>query len=233
MTSTFQTLGVITARGGSKSIPKKNMYMAGGKPLIAYCIDAALASRAFDRLIISTDDPAIADFAKAQGIEAPFMRPAELAGDDIGHLAVMRHAVGWMQEREQYAPEIAGIIVPTAPLVQPSDFEEAKKILVESGADSVVGVKEVPFKYHPLKAFVEGDGFLTYSAGRTMRRQDLPRAFYSTAAIYFFRTALLFREAPSLYGERVMPYIMEEDLDINTMEDMSEFERRLSGALAR
>lgn len=230
MTSVSQTLGVVTARGGSKSIPGKNMYPVSGRPLIAYCIDAALSSRAFDRIIISTDDSAIAEFAESKGIEVPFMRPAELATDDARHLDVMRHAVSWMRDRKGYHPEIAAVIVPTAPLVRPSDFETAKKILIESGADSVVGVKEMPFKQHPFKAFVERDGILTYSTERTMRRQDLPRAYYSTAAIYFFRTILLWREAPSLYGERVMPYVMDEDLDINTMEDMHEFERRLAAA---
>ncbi|TSD03978.1 MAG: N-acylneuraminate cytidylyltransferase [Parcubacteria group bacterium Greene0714_36] len=196
------TLGVITARGGSKGIPGKNMYRVRGQPLIGYCIEAAAAS----------------------------MRPTDLAGDAVGHLPIMRHAVEWLERHEQYRPEIVGIIVPTAPLVRAADFDAAKKILVESGADSVVGVKEVPFKYHPAKAFLEQEGFLTYGAGRAMRRQDLPRAYYSAAAIYFFRTALLFREEPSLYGERVLPYLMEDDLDINTMEDMREFERRLCGA---
>ncbi len=224
------TLGVITARGGSKGIPGKNMYRVRGQPLIGYCIEAAAASRAFDRIIISTDDPAIAAFAKSRGVEIPFMRPTDLAGDAVGHLPIMRHAVEWLERHEQYRPEIVGIIVPTAPLVRAADFDAAKKILVESGADSVVGVKEVPFKYHPAKAFLEQEGFLTYGAGRAMRRQDLPRAYYSAAAIYFFRTALLFREEPSLYGERVLPYLMEDDLDINTMEDMREFERRLCGA---
>ena len=227
------TLGVITARGGSKGIPGKNMYVVDGKPLIAYCIESAVASRAFDRIIISTDDRKIAACAQSRGIEVPFMRPRELAGDGVGHLAVMRHAVEWLERHEKYRPEIAGIIVPTAPLVRPSDFEAAKKILLESGADSVVGVREMPFKYHPLKAFLERDGWLTYSPGRTMRRQDLPRAYYSAAAIYLFRAALLFRAEPSLYGKRVMPYVMEDDLDINTMEDMEEFENRLRDGSSR
>lgn len=227
------TLGVITARGGSKGIPGKNMYVVAGKPLIAYCMEAAAASGAFDRIIISTDDQAIAAFAKSKGIEVSFMRPLELAGDDVGHVAVMRHALQWMREHEQYQPAIAAIIVPTAPLVRPSDFSAAKKILIKSDADSVVGVKEMPFKYHPDKAFLERDGFLAYSAGRTMRRQDLPRAYYSTAAIYFFRAALLFAPEPSLYGSRVLPYVMHEDLDINTMEDMREFERKVRGEVLR
>ncbi len=227
------TMGVITARRGSKGIPGKNMYAVAGKPLIAYCIEAAAASRAFDRIIISTDDSAIAAYAGANGIEVPFMRPPELAEDGVGHLAVMRHAVEWMEREEKYLPEIVGIIVPTAPLVRPSDFAKAKKILADSDADSIIGVKEMPFKYHPAKAFLEKDGFLAYGAGRGLRRQDLPRAYYSTAAIYLFRAALLFRTEPTLYGERVLPYLMEEDLDINTMEDMREFERRLGDEASR
>lgn len=227
------TLGVVTARGGSKGIPGKNMYVVGGKPLIAYCIEAAISSGAFDRIIISTDDPAIAAFAKSKGIEAPFVRPAHLAGDDVGHLAVMRHAVEWMEREEKYAPTIVGIIVPTAPLVRSSDFAGAKKMLAESDANSVIGVKEMPFKYHPSKAFLERDGLLTYGVGRTMRRQDLPRAYYSTAAIYFFRTELLFAPEPSLYGSRVLPYVMDEDLDINTLDDMREFERKVREGASR
>lgn len=228
MTSASLTLGVITARGASKSIPGKNMYAVGGKPLIAYCIEAAVASRAFNRLIISTDDPAIADFAKSKSIEVPFLRPAELAGDTIGHAAVMHHAVSWMREHGGCDAEIAGIIVPTAPLARSQDFTAAKKILIEGNADSVVGVKEMPFKYHPAKAFIERDGILTYTPERSTRRQDLARAYYSTAAIYFLRTEVLFRDPPSLYGERVLPYVMDEDLDINTMDDMHEFERRVA-----
>ena len=196
-------------------------------------MEAASASHAFDRLIISTDDPAIAAFAQSKGIEAPFLRPSELATDNVGHLPVMRHATAWMERHARYSPEIVAIIVPTAPLVRPSDFERAKKILMKNGADSVVGVREMPFKYHPLKAFLERNGRLTYSTGRAMRRQDLPRAYYSTAAIYLFRAALLFGKTPSLYGARVLPYIMKEDLDINTMEDMREFEKRIGGAHGR
>src|SRR3989344_694173 len=109
-------LGVITARGGSKGIPGKNIKPMLGKPLIAYTIEAALASQVFDRLIISTDDPEIARVAKEHGCEAPFMRPPELAEDKTPHLPVMRHAVEWLKDNEGYSPDYAMILQPTSPL---------------------------------------------------------------------------------------------------------------------
>ena len=97
-------LGVVTARAGSKGIPGKNTRLLGGKPLLSYTIDAALASSAFDRLILSTDDDRAAGIAREGGCEVPFMRPAELSADDTPHLPVMQHAVAWLRDREQYTP---------------------------------------------------------------------------------------------------------------------------------
>ena len=97
----MKVLGVITARGGSKGIPGKNLKPLAGKPLIAYTIEAAQQSGAFDRLILSTDDPAIADTARALACDVPFTRPAELARDDTKHLAVMQHAVEWLRDRRR------------------------------------------------------------------------------------------------------------------------------------
>src|SRR5665213_4177464 len=95
-------LGVVTARGGSKGIPGKNLKLLAGKPLIAYTIDAARESGVFDRLILSTDDAAIADEARCLGCDVPFMRPAELARDTTPHLPVMIHAVQWLDAHQQY-----------------------------------------------------------------------------------------------------------------------------------
>ena len=92
----MKVLGVITARGGSKGIPGKNLKLLGGRPLIAYTIDAARQSGVLDRLILSTDDAAIAEVAQGLGCEVPFLRPPELARDDTPHLPVMQHAVEWL-----------------------------------------------------------------------------------------------------------------------------------------
>src|SRR5439155_23829738 len=102
-------LGVVTARGGSKSIPGKNLNLLHGKPLIAYPIEASRESGVFDRLILSTDDPEIAATARVLGCEAPFLRPADLARDDTLHLAVMQHAVAWLAGHPGYRP--AGVMI--------------------------------------------------------------------------------------------------------------------------
>jgi len=130
----------VTARGGSKGLPGKNLRLLAGKPLIAYTIDAAVASGAFDRLVLSTDDADIATVARTLGCAVPFTRPAELARDETPHLPVVQHAVRWLDEHERYRPDAVMILQPTSPLRQPQHISEAVALLERSGADSVVGV---------------------------------------------------------------------------------------------
>jgi CMP-N-acetylneuraminic acid synthetase len=136
-------LGVVTARAGSKGIPGKNTRRLAGKPLIAYTIESALASGAFDRLILSTDDEEAARIAKDLGCEVPFLRPAALSADDTPHLPVMQHAVDWMRDEQHYQAEWVMILMPTSPLRQPSHIVESVNLAVRSGADSVVSVDEI------------------------------------------------------------------------------------------
>ena len=233
-------LGVITARGGSKGIPGKNIKLLGGKPLIAYTIEAARASGIFDRLILSTDDGAIADVARKYGAEVPFLRPVELALDTTPHLPVMQHAAGWLKKHEGYSSDYIAIHQPTSPLRQPRHLQEAFGRLVESGADSVIGVAEIPGHHHPLWALRrDHEGFATlFVSGdavrnRAPRRQELgDTAYTNSGAIYMFKTALLFDPArPNFYGERVAAYIIEDryNINIDAMEDW----RRAEEALER
>src|SRR5689334_2212137 len=115
-----RVLGVVTARAGSKGIPGKNTKPLAGKPPILYILDAAIASNAFDRVIVSTDDPAAADLARSHGCEVPFMRPAELAADTTPHLPVMQHALAWLRDEQRYEPDCVMTLLPTAPLCQPA-----------------------------------------------------------------------------------------------------------------
>src|SRR3989344_3893142 len=173
-------LGVITARGGSKGIPGKNIKPLLGKPLIAYTIEAAQESGVFDRIILSTDDPAIAEVAKKYGCEVPFIRPKELAEDNAQHLPVMRHAIQWLKEHEGYEPDYTMILFPTCPFRQPEHIREAVDIILKTGADSVLGVSRVPGHFNPYRSMDKGvDGKLVLVNGqpvrkRIMRRQDLP-----------------------------------------------------------
>ena len=207
----MKVLGVITARGGSKGIPGKNLKPLAGKPLIAYTIDSAQSSRAFDRLILSTDDPEIAAYARANGCEVPFMRPADLARDDTIHLRVMEHAVAWMRDHAAYRPDAVMILQPTSPLRRPEDIRDAIRLLAESDADSVISVSEVSAHDHPMRTLrvdEQGNAVLFVTGEpvrrRINRRQDLPPAFVMNGAIYLFRTHLLFEKEPTLYGDRAV-----------------------------
>lgn len=224
-----KVLGIVTARGGSKGIPGKNIKPLLGKPLIAYTIEAAKESGVIDRLILSTDDPQIAEAAKQYGCEVPFMRPAELAQDKTPHLPVIQHAVQWLKDKENYWPDYVMILQPTSPLRQPLHIKEAVDLIVKTGADSVLSVAEIPENYSPYKAMVVGqDGLLTlFKDGqpvrkRPTRRQDLSQTYWSVGLIYLFKTNLLFDpKEPSLYGDKVTPQIIENKyrIDINIPED--------------
>jgi CMP-N,N'-diacetyllegionaminic acid synthase len=231
-------LGVVTARAGSKGIPGKNTRRLAGKPLIAYTIESALASRVFDRLILSTDDEEAARIAQDLGCEVPFMRPAELCADDTPHLPVMQHAVAWMRDAQHYRPDWVMILMPTSPLRRPSHLVEAVALAVASGADSVVSVDRMPAHFHPLRALtVDGQGWARLFVGdrpvreRPVRRQEMPEAWVFNGAIYLFKADLLFAPDPSLYGERVGAYPMAPPFghNIDDEADWAEAERILSG----
>lgn len=235
----MKALGVVTARGGSKGLPGKHLRWLAGRPLIAYTIAAAQASGVLDRLVISTDDPAIAEAARALGCEVPFLRPAVLAADDTPHLPVMQHVVGWLRDREGYRPDAVVILQPTAPLRRPEDIRGALALLEVSGADSVVSVSELPAHVHPLRAVrVDEAGYATLFVGgapvreRIGRRQDLPPAWVLNGAVYAFRPHVLDPPAPSLYGDRVAAYRMPAayGLSIDTPADWEEAERVIARA---
>jgi CMP-N-acetylneuraminic acid synthetase len=232
-----RVLGVVTARGGSKGIPGKNLKPLGGQPLIWHTLQSAAASRAFDRTILSTDDRAIAEYAQSMGCEVPFMRPPELARDQTPHLPVMEHAVRWMADHEGYRPDAVMILQPTAPLRRTIDIIAAVRLLASSTADSVVGVSPVSSHVHPLNMVRVGDdGTATlFVSGeplrrRIRRRQDLPPAWVINGAIYIFRPATLTAAEPSLYGERSLALPIPEPygLSLDHPEDWGRAEQALA-----
>lgn len=232
----MKILGLITARGGSKGIPGKNIKPLGGKPLIAHTIEAAKSSGVFSRLVVSTDDMAIASVSREYGAEVPFTRPAELAQDKTASLPVLAHAVTWLREQQGFFPEITVLMQPTAPLLQPFHVREAVDLLSTSGADSVVGVSDVPGHCNPHWQFrVSEGGKMSVFTGEPFRdlikqRQDLPKTYTRNGAIYAFRTELLFAPEPSFYGTDVRAYIMDAKYGVNidSMEDFVIAEYRLA-----
>ena len=231
-------LGVVTARAGSKGLPGKNTKLLAGKPLIAYTIEAALASGIFDRLIITTDDERAAAIARELGCEVPFMRPPELSRDDTPHLPVMVHAAQWLRDREGYLSDWTMILMPTSPLRQPRHIVESVELATRTGADAVVSVDEVPAHFHPMRTLtVDANGWARLFVAdrpvreRPVRRQGMPGAWVFNGAVYLFQTALLFGADPTLYGDRVQAYSMTPPYghNIDDAKDWAEAERLLSG----
>lgn len=228
-------LGIITARGGSKGIPGKNIKALAGKPLIFYTIDAAQKSGVFDRLILSTDDEKIASVARSYGCDVPFIRPKELADDNTQHLPVIQHAVSWLKENEGYYSDFVMILQPTSPLRQSFHIQEAVDLIFKNNGDAVLSVAEMPENFSPHKAMVADEyGALRLFNGdpvkkRIARRQDLQKTYWSVGSMYLFKTDLLFGDDPNFYGENVLPYIVDKKyvVDINESEDWEVAERAL------
>lgn len=216
-------VGVITARGGSKAIPHKNTVPLAGKPLIAWTIEAALQSRRLDRLIVSTDDPEIAETSRAWGAEVPFLRPAELAEDNTPHILVMLHSLSWLNESAAASPDYLLLLQPTSPLRTAEDIDTAIEIAEARDAIAVVSVAEM--HRHPylskriledgtLADFVETD--IAY-----LRRQALPPAYALNGAIYLNRPESLLRDR-TFVPPGTLAYVMppERSMDVDSPWDL-------------
>jgi CMP-N,N'-diacetyllegionaminic acid synthase len=224
-----KVLGVITARGGSKSVPGKNLKRLGGKPLIAYTVDAARESGVFDRTIVSTEDAAIAQAARDLGCELPFVRPTSLSADETKHLDVMEHAVRTLRD-QGYVADAVMILQPTSPLRRPQDIRASVELLASSGADSVVSVSAVPAHFNPMRTLrLDERGFATlFVTGaplrtRINRRQDMPDAWTMNGAVYLFRSSVILAAEPSLYGDSTAAYVMPDPYGIS-IDDLTDWE---------
>ena len=213
-----KVLGLILARGGSKSIPKKNIKLLGGKPLIAHTIDKAKRSKTIDRIILSTDSEEIAAVGREYGAETPFMRPAELAQDATQDLPCFEHALAWLRDNENWKPDFVVHLRPTHPFRKVEHIDEGVRLLAtHPAADSVwtVGVPPVT----PYKMFSVGaDGFLkpvlTIPGEKetfNWPRQKLPKAYnhYGQVDVARYQTIM---EKHSMCGENILPIFLEGEL---------------------
>lgn len=219
----MRVLGVIPARGGSKAIPRKNIKEFAGRPLISWTIDAARASGALDRLIVSTDDEEIRRVAQGLGADVPFLRPRELATDEAPTAPVVRHVLDWLEEHESWRPELVAVLEPTSPARRPEHIVGPLELLARSRADSVATVSEVPHHYVPEKVLLLGpDGSIRGASGtpvRSMlhRRQDLARYYALNGLLFACRAEMICGQPPTLWGEHVVGYVVDRryslDLD--------------------
>lgn len=223
-----RTVAVIPARGGSQSIPDKNIRDFAGRPLIAWTIEKGLAAKGVERVIVSTDSERIAAVARSEGAEVPFLRPASLSNADTAIEPVLRHAYEWLSDTDGYRVDSLVLLFPTNPLREVRHIEEALKLFHESKADAVVTVNESPAHYTPYWTLVRNEhGMVRYFSGQDIRkgytrRQDFPqRCFAKNDLVFVLRPQNLLENPPSLYGARTELLITERiyDGDINTQED--------------
>jgi CMP-N,N'-diacetyllegionaminic acid synthase len=199
----MRVLGVITARGGSKGIPGKNLVPLLGKPLLAYTVEAASDAKELDRVILSTEDEEIAGFGRSLGVDVPFRRPAELATDQARHTEVLQHAVRSLdQEGDRYDAVLT--LQPTSPLRTAADIDGAIALMRERAADAVISLVEA-CGVHPHKMkTLSSKGHVVdppFASGKShVPRQELPPFYVPDGSIYLTRVQLLMGENAILGG---------------------------------
>ncbi len=229
-----EVLALIPARGGSKSIPRKNIRPLAGHPLIAYSIAAGLAARSVTRLIVSTDDEEIAAISRRYGAETPFLRPAEFSQDQTPDLPVFQHALGWLAENEGYHPEIVVQLRPTSPLRRVWHIDQAVADLLQRPDADAIRTVCIPFQ-NPYKMWrIGADGLMRplleteFPEAYNMPRQVLPEVYWQTGYVdvAWSRTIL---EKNSMTGDRILPLIIDpaEWIDIDSPDDWRRAERLL------
>ena len=212
----MEILALIPARGGSKSIPQKNLALLAGKPLIAYSIEVALASSLVTRVVVSTDDAEIAQTARDLGAQVPFMRPAELAQDNTPDLPVFQHALAWLAEQEGYQPELVVQLRPTSPLRRVRYVDEAVRLLLDDPqADSVRAVAPPCLTPYKMWKVDQGAPYLEpilqvpgLAEPFNAPRQSLPVIWAQTGLVEVIRPATILAKN-SMTGQRILPYYLE------------------------
>ncbi|WKJ89677.1 pseudaminic acid cytidylyltransferase [Methylomonas montana] len=213
-------IAVIPARGGSKRIPRKNIKDFCGKPMIAWSIEAAEASKLFDHIIVSTDDAEIACVAREYGAEIPFMRPPELANDYAGTIPVINHAIRWFAEQGE-APQTVCCIYATAPFIIAADLRIGYETLIAANSDYAFSVTSFPFPIQRAIRFTPNGRLAMFHPEQfNTRSQDLEESFHDAGQFYWGRSEAFLRELP-LFSEAAAPVFLPRYRvqDIDTLED--------------
>jgi CMP-N-acetylneuraminic acid synthetase len=225
----LRVLAVVPARGGSKGIPRKNLQLLGGKPLVALAVEAGRAATLVSRVLCSTDDPEIADAARAAGGEVPFLRPPDLARDTSEDWPVFMHALNFLAREDNWVPDVVVNLRPTSPLRRPSHVDDAIRLLQDTGADSVKAVCLA--RQHPHKMWLrQPDGqiepFLK-TPFRLTRGPDVPRAqledvYWQNGVVDVTRREVIL-EQKMIIGRRVAGLVTEtaDSIDIDTPLDLA------------
>ncbi len=221
-------LAIIPARSGSKSVPHKNIRMMNNKPMLAYSIEHAKLSKYINRIIVSTDSKEYASIAKEYGAEIPFIRPEEYSKDSSVDFDVFYHALTFLNEKEQYKPDIVVQLRPTYPIRDIDDIDEMIRILLENkdidSVRSIAPAKEIPYKMW----LRDDDGKIKplikdIEECYNMPRQSLPKVYYQNACIDVVRGNVIL-DGKSMSGKNIYGYVMEKNYDIDTEEEFKKAE---------
>jgi N-acylneuraminate cytidylyltransferase len=231
-----EVLALIPARGGSKGIPRKNLINLLGKPLIAWSIEQAISSSYIDRVIVSTDDEEIKEVALNYGAEVPFLRPKEISADSSTDFECFHHCLNFLEENENYSPEIIVHLRPTGPARSVKIVDEAIKLFKENkdfhSLRSVSMAYQSPFKMWFIRAgslehVVSGIG-----EKASCPRQDLEKAYWQNGYVDIVRGETITKKK-SMTGDNILPYIIEGEVrDIDYQEDIAIVEKDLKNILS-
>jgi CMP-N,N'-diacetyllegionaminic acid synthase len=218
----MKVLGVIPARGGSKGLPGKNIRPLNGKPLIAWTIDEAKASKMISKVIVSTDDKEIARVAEGYGAEVPFYRPAELASDTATSMDVIIHALDFFAAKGEHF-DVVMMLEPTSPLRERADIDKALQMLASTeGAESVVGICKSEASHPDFLVTLTGEGFLRSKADFIVkRRQELEDVYFYEGTLYASYVDVL-RKKRNFYHNNTLGYIVPrwKSFEVDDMLDM-------------
>lgn len=222
------TVAVITARGGSKGLPGKNIIDLGGKPLLAYTVEAALAARSIDRVVVSTDYEDIAEVGRRFGAEVPFLRPAALASDTAHSPDVVEHAVDFLEKAEGVRFDVAVMLQPTSPYRTADHIDAAAQAFFACGLDSLISVKHQD--YPPWWMFkLDGPRLATAVPWEdgvnvfNLERQQFPKVYRPNGATYFTWRRYLADSGNIVNPDSCGHYVMDmiDSVDIDTPVDLA------------
>ena len=213
-------LAVIPARGGSKRIPRKNIKDFCGQPMIKWSIRAALKSKCFDRIIVSTDDEEIADTAKDCGAEVPFVRPTKLSDDYASTTSVITHAIEWQNQNGQKADQVCCLYA-TAPFLQASDIQIGLQVLQKTNADFAFAVTSYAFPIQRAIRITPDKRVEMFQPEHfNIRSQDLPEAWHDAGQFYWGQAQAWLDNKPLFtQGSAPVPLPRHRVQDIDTPED--------------
>jgi CMP-N-acetylneuraminic acid synthetase len=228
----LRILGIIPARGGSKGIPRKNIKLLGGKPVIEFTIESAQKSKFLTEIFVSTDDLEIAKTVENAGIKVPFLRPSNLALDNSPSIDVIIHALDEFHKLgKQY--DAVCLLQPTSPFREFGFIDKCIEKFEKSGADSLISVLQVPHQFNPHWIFEENEfGSLRISTGENEiipRRQELPKAYFRDGSVYLTKVETIRNERKLLFGN--IQFVESNELyycNLDTMDDWNLAEQRVS-----